>query len=245
MIGYTIAAYFGERATCHPKYKDDNLFYIKTQLKQIDKLNTKIGKIYIVCTFDEIVDENKIISDLYELQNNRNDIIIITRKNLGGSYCSWNWALQIDDGNCTHMVLVEDDYTVYTPDSITHMLEYFSESPELFYLCQMWTTIPYTTKSGIILPNHAGVSNGMINNKLYHKSKSKGLSFQLKYLPASYDIMWENQALFLEPYRKAEYLIKDYRDKYKSTFCNAQDVETIQGNITGTEIFVPIVKSKF
>lgn len=244
-IGYIISSYFGKRATCHPNYINDKIFYIKTQLAQISKLNIKLERIYIICTFDDSVNKPKLLSELYQLKQDRNDIILITRENLGGSYCSWDTALNLDMGFCDYIVLVEDDYTISDKTSITDMLEYFNKDSELFYLCQLWVNTPHQTKSGITVPNHAGISNGMINNKLYHELKNNGLKFQVKYEPATYNVMWENQALFLEPYRKNGNLIKDYTDKYKSTFCIAQDTETVQGNLNGTEIFIPIVKNKF
>jgi hypothetical protein len=239
-IGYIIAAYFGVRATPHPNNINDKLYYLRVQLKHIDKLNTKLDKIYITCTFDDLVDKEQILKDINELIIGRDNIIISHRENLGGSYCGFHEILKYDNGDCDYMVISEDDYTFGSNNAISNMLDYFEDEPDLFNLCSIWWEALYRLRDSTVIPYHPAISNGMFNNKMYHESRKKGLDFQLVYEYSTYPVMWENNAAMLEPYRKAGYKIRDYRDKYKLRVPEVRDTERIFGNPEGAEIFIPI-----
>jgi len=246
-IGYTIAAYFGKRNYSHYQYKNDMLFYVRIQLAKIDNSNIIPYKIYIICTFDTIVDKEKILSELYKLKNNRTNIVIVTRGNTGGSYCSWHSVLQLDNNQCDYMILTEDDYVIYNSDAISELLKYFNKYSELFYITMYWTHKPYKTLSNLIVQCHAAISPGMINVKMYQKLKQDyNLDFQLVYNPAeNYISMWENQALFLEPYRKNGVLIMDITQEHSVIFSSDTNGTIEYGNPNGTLVFLPIMNKYF
>lgn len=244
-IGYIIPLYFGPRNYVHPKSNEDIFFYIKTQFDFIKKLKTKLDKVYVICTFYDYSQSDKIIEELRDLYKDEETVIIEKRENLGGSYCSWKYALDIDNGNLDYIFLNEDDHVLYDENGIEEMLSYFIESPELFYLCQYWTDKPYSILHNGVLystSNHATMSAGMLNNKLYHKLKiENNLDFKLLYEPG-YNAMYVNQSMFLENYRLNNILIKDWRDKFSSYFPHS-DMDF--GNENGIKILMPITEKFF
>jgi len=243
-IGYTIAAYFGNRVNYHSQYLIDPLFYIKVQLQYISKLNTRFEKIYIICTFDDTAEKVNIMNNLYLLVSLLGDnVIVIPRENLGGSYTSWHMALDIDNGYCDYMILEEDDYTIFDVNSVDYMLEYFKIHTDLFYLCTYWTDKPYPV-DGVMIPNHAAISNGMLDNKLYQELKSKGLDFRLEYNIGK-ECIFRNQASYLEPYRLQGIKMVDFRHEHSAIFSHSPTQETEFGNPLGAKIFVPICDNYF
>jgi hypothetical protein len=244
-IGYIFSAYFGKRRFAHSKLQSDNLFYVKIQLEQISKLNTKLERIYIVCTFDQSVSKDNILSELYQLKRDRDDIIIVPRKNTGGSYCSWDTALKLDDGFCDYMILEEDDYTFGDPNSVIYMLEYFKETLGLFYLCQYWSTKPLKyLQMRFTIQQHAAMSGGMMNNKMYHELRRNGIEFEIEY-SSDINYMTKNQMTFLEPYVRNGNHIKEYRKEYSCLFAHHTSNITEEGNKNGIPIFLPIIDKYF
>lgn len=242
-IGYVIPAYFGDRNSNHSKLNIDNLFYIKTQLEYINKLTTNISNIYIICTFSENEDKQSILSNLIDITKNYKNIFTYTRDNLGGSYCSWKTALDIDDGDSDYIILSEDDYVIYDTNSINYMLDYFKDDNELFYLCQFWDKRPYyCSYYNQIIPEHAALSIGMINNKLYNFYKNtNNIDFKLVY-ETGYGAMYANQASFLENYRLNNIKITDWTNKYSSYYPHS-DID--YGMKDKPIIFYPIIDKFF
>jgi hypothetical protein len=242
-VGYVISAYFGKRTSYHTQYISDKLYYVKIHLEHISKLNTTFEKIYIVCTYDDSVDKNEIWNALYELIRPYDNIILFQRDNTGGSYCSWYRALEIDNGLCDYVILEEDDYTIYDKNSVEYMLQYFIEQPDLLYLCKYWTNNPYPVNN-ITVPNHAAMSGGMLNNTLYQELKSNEIDFTLDYGITKHSI-FNNQALFLEQYRKNGNLIMDFKDKYSALFAHTNTNVEEFGNPNGIRLFIPITNKYF
>jgi len=240
-IGYVIAAYFGKRDNCNDGYYHDFLFYIKTHLDLINKFKLDIHKIYVVCTSD--LGEATMVhatNYLQHLQNIDDRVSVIHRENTGGSYCSWKAALDADNNECDYMLLLEDDYTIASEKSIEYALEYWEEHTDLLYLCMMWTDVPY---QGI--PNHAAISPGIINNKLYNKLRTENnIDFTLEY-GVGKDNMFKNQATFLEDFRLCGSLIMDIREKYSSLFNGDKELVIEYGNPNGECIFIPIADKFF
>lgn len=218
-IGYVIAAYFGPRHTPNEYLINDPLFYIKQQIEGLSRQQTVISKIYIICTFDDNVESDSIISYLKQLKESDNRIHLFFKDNLGGSYCSWQYALWQDNGDVDYMFLVEDDYILDDPNGISFVIKhYFNSIPDLFYLCQYWSTQQYVNDFGDDIPEHAAMSCGIINNKLYFDYKNnENLDF-LVIDEHGYDTMWRNQVRFLENYRKLGLKILDWTDTCSSYF---------------------------
>ena len=244
-VSIIIAAYFGQRNAFHSKYADDKLFYMKKQLEYCNNISNQLHKIYIPCTFDDSVDKDKIIQELKTYKFNK-DFIIYERENIGGSYCSWHTALQIDNGDSDFIILLEDDYLIDSEIVIPAMLNYWNIDPDLLYLCQLWQeeTI-WHEKYQTYLPPHAGMSAGILNNKLYHQLKTeKTLDFNLMYTPSNefserFSYMVENQKSFLDAYRLAGYKIKDWRKEASSYFPH-DDVD--YGKDGGHKMLTPIIE---
>lgn len=242
VLGYNISCiihcYFGKRGNCHPNLLKDPLFYIKTHLKNIPKT---ISKINFVCTFEEEINEN-IIQEIISLESDIK-FEVTTRENIGGSYVSWFNGLTIDNNFHDLIILLEDDYTLMSlPEKL---VEYFKKETDLFFLCQMWSDEPYYFQN-LLVPSHAAISNGIINNKLYNKAKNNDINFKLTYADAkNRDVMFINQAQFLENFREKNFKIKDIRKEFSSIF-NASQNETIEyGNPNGDIIFLPISEKYF
>lgn len=235
-IGYVIAAYFGSRNVVHQNTLNDNLYYTKLQLQYIKKSLIKVDSIYIICTFDENQDSVSILNELKEITNDDNVFIQIQyRENLGGSYCSWKLALDIDDNDCDYILLLEDDYVMYDSNSIKYLLDYFDATPDLLYLCQYWMESAHH-------PPHAALSIGMINNKLYNKYKiENNIDFRLRYDPG-YNVIVDNQINFLEGYRSNGIKIMHFADKY-SAYYPHRDIDF--GDKNGPIIFQPIISKYF
>ena len=242
-IGYVISAYFGNRNVTHHNLNVDNLYYIKLQLEYIKKSAVPISNIYIICTFGDGQDNNRILSELEKFTKNDTSISIYGRENLGGSYCSWKYALDIDNNDSDYMLLLEDDYVIYDSNSINYMLEYFNSNPDLFYLCQFWNESPYNCAYyNMTIPAHAALSIGMMNNKLYNRFKNEmHIDFKLAY-DSGYPAMNANQASFLENYRMHGIKIMDWRDKYSAYYPHS-DIDF--GQPTAPAIFQPITNKFF
>lgn len=243
-IGYTIAAYIGKREHVHDKCINDPLFYIKIHLDKIQKSIIKLDKVYIICTFSSDVDKEAILEELKNITKNFKNIIISDRPNLGGSYCSWHLALTMDLGYCDYILLLEDDYTLYDENSISYLLDYFNEDSDILYLAQLWSKHLYE-KDGLNIPEHAAISNGIINNKLYYKIKTeKDIDFNLQY-GDGYRSMYINQAAFLENYRKEGYKLKHWADKDSSIYKGDKTLLIEYGNENGRKILIPIMEKFF
>lgn len=251
-ISYVIAAYYGNRRFVHPKLSNNPLFYIQTNLKYLNSQSLDIHKIYIVSSFDNaestieknesvITDKEFIISELNKIANSDNRIILLERSNIGGSYHAWQLALHTDNGESDYVALFEDDYTLYDNDALKYMIQYWDETPDLFYLCQYWTKNIFIAHGWEIL-EHAAISNGIINNKMYNDIKEK---HNIDFLLSSDKIMWLNQGTYMENFRIHGVKFKDITDKYSSIFAN--DICNIQefGKPNGKKIIMPIVESFF
>lgn len=223
-ISYAIAAYFGERQTPSKHLLDDPLFYVKEQLIGINKSNTNISKIYIICTFGENVHSEEIMNYLHELKNTDDRIFLSVRENLGGSYCSWQNALWEDNGNSDYVFLVEDDYALDDKNGIEFVIQnYFKKDLDLFYLCQLWSKKVYNTFGDDIL-EHASMSCGIINNKLYDRYRKEfNIDFRLVH-ESGYKSMWKNQSCFLENHRQLGMKFLDWTDTCSSYFYQS-DIE--------------------
>lgn len=234
-ISYATGAYFGSRNVPHPEYVKDKLWYINKHIEYINKQTYDIHKIYIVCTFDETVDKEDILDKVRKKYSYDARISIIERDNLGAVYCSWKEALHADNGESDYIILTEDDYILYDVDAVKLMLEYFLDK-DTFYLCQLWNTNPYNSIDSVI-PCHAALASGMINNKTYHEYRTQyEIDFRLRY-GTGYHIYHANQAEFLEEYRKLGLKIIDWTEKY-STYYPHSDIE--YGNASGKKLIVAI-----
>lgn len=238
-ISIAIAFYFGRRDGVPNKYQEDILHFAKVQISNLEKSINSFHKIYFVYTYDEnTIDVNHINSYFYELLEKYPNLVILSRPNLGGSYAGWHNVLEFDKNESDYMVFVEDDYAI-EDGAVERMLEYYSETPDMIYLCQLWNTERYT-KDGMDITGHAQISNGMINIKLYNELKEKrGLDFTLYYYPGKICI-FNNQVSFLEQYKTNGIKIRDMKEKYSCVFNAHRDVVVNFCNANGADIFKPI-----
>lgn len=235
-IGYVTTPYFGKRKTLHPSCIIDETFYVKKHIEYLSAQTVKVDKIYFVCTFANNVDKVSILDRISDMCGGDDRYVISERENLGASYASWKHALHMDNGSCDYLILTEDDYCLYDTNSINLMLDYFRTDPELFYLCQYWNTSPYKSSYGLI-KSHAGMASGMLNNKRYYDLRiNHGLDFTIHY-GDTYKSFCDNQALFLEEYRKREMKIIDWTETYSSYFPNSKKE---YGNASGAKLMIPL-----
>jgi len=235
-ISYTIAAYFGKRNVKHPNCLENPIWYVSQQINYINKQSVFIERIYIICTFDKETDNKYIIDQLNEYYSSDKRIVIKVKENDGASYTSWKFALHEDNGYSDYVILMEDDYMLYSEDSVELLLEYFEKDSNLFYLCQFWNTNPYI-QNGLNIVAHAAMSNGVINNKMYHDLRiNRNMDFKVKY-GTGYDVYCSNQATFLDDYNISGCLFKDIREKYSVYFPHS-DIE--YGKADGKKLIVPI-----
>lgn len=251
-ISYAISAYYGNRRFTHSEFELNRLFYIQTNLKFLNKQTCDIHKIYIVCSFDDIdstIQKNEprinnrdsIMSELLKIASMDNRIVLLERPNIGGSYHAWKLALDTDNGESDYVGLFEDDYTLYDENALKYMVEYWNDDTNLFYLCQYWTTTPFIN-SGLNIPEHAAISNGVINNKLYNEMKKKyGIDFCL----ISDTNIWMNQATFMENFRINGAKFKDIRDKYSCKFAHNNNHIEEFGVADSIKVIMPIVDKFF
>lgn len=218
ILSYSIAAYFGNRNTGHKYLLEDKTYYVKKQIEHLKKCSIPISKIYIVCTFADDINQDEIFEIIKNIQILDNRIHIFIRDNLGGSYCSWQYSLWEDDGYSDYVFLVEDDYVIDDPNGISFLIEnYIKPQPNLFYLCQLWSKTPYNT-FGDNIPEHAAMSCGIINNKIYDEyRKEYEIDFKVWY-EKGYQTMWRNQSCFLENYRQLGFKFSDWTDRCSSYF---------------------------
>lgn len=210
-ISVVCALYIGDRPVQVENISNDKLYYFKKQLEYLDKYKHRLFKFYFVvtCQSEEYHKEYK--DKLMEYSNELIDISF--KENLGGSYTSWKFGLSNDGGVSDLIFLIEDDYVIYDEKSIDNILSDFETESELFYYCGEWSTTPMRIKDRTIT-SHAAISNGIINNKMYHSS------------PYRFDVvdqitredLFLNQITFLEPFRLNGFVIKDYKIKYSSMF---------------------------
>lgn len=229
-ISIAISFYFGKRTVFHNEINTDPIFYLKKNIEYINKLNTNIEKIYLICTFGYGINKDEILEKMNGTISNDKRFILKSKTNFGGSYSSWHCALEMDNGFSDYIVLMEDDYVLYDKNSIEYMLEYYENESDMIYLC---TKVERT---------HAAISNGIINNRLYHYlKKHKNLDFCLEDfiegIHNHYEVLWKNQTFFLKAYQEAGFKVKDFSDKYSAYFINTR---TEFGVENGKIIFAPI-----
>ena len=235
-LGYVTTPYFGKRNTVHPLREKDELLYVKKHIEYLNNQTLRVDKIYFVCTFSDQVDKESILMEINELCREDQRYVIVERENLGASYASWKHALNLDMGECDYVILTEDDYCLYEKTAIERMLQYFSEDPELFYLCQYWTDKRYSSRR-ITVPEHAAMASGMIDNKTYYDLKQReDVDLSVVY-EDTYKSFCENQAMFLEEYRKRGMKIIDWRKDYSSYFPNNKKE---YGNPKGIKLMIPL-----
>lgn len=240
-LGIAVSLYFGNRNSSHKNYKINFLYYAKLNYEYITKLNTSIDKIYFICTFQSNLDASSILNELKNLYSFDQRVIIEYRDNYGLSYCSWKHAIDIDNGELDYIFLNEDDHVLYEKESLNVLLEYFYNNKDLLYLCEFWTKTPYQSPYGII-PEHASLSCGLLNNKFYQKlKKENSYDFKLIY-ETGYESGYNNQANFLEIYRQNNIKIMHWADKHSSIFAH-DGID--YGNPNGCKILLPITENFF
>jgi GT2 family glycosyltransferase len=235
-----IACYFsGNRDRVPEGYRNDYLHFVKTHMEVFEKIENQLHKIYFVCTYDESsVDMDYINSYFYELMKLNSKIVILNRPNLGGSYAGWQVVSDFDENESDYIVFTEDDYAL-VDTSIDDMLEYYKETPDMIYLCQLWNNERYT-KDGLDITGHAQMSGGMLNVKLYNKlKKENNIEFTIFTFPGKIAI-YNNQVCFLEEYRKNNILIRDMKERNACVYLNDRDSIINFGNKDGRDVFVPI-----
>lgn len=236
-IGYITTPYFGKRRTLHPACKNDETFYVKKHIEYLNEQTVNVDRVYFVCTFGDGIDRSPVLEKLNHLCKDDDRYVIVERENLGASYASWKHGLHIDNGYCDYLILAEDDYCLYDKDSVRLMLDFFKDDTDLFYLCQYWTNRPYRSSKLGIIKEHAAMASGMIDNKrYYHLRESKGLDFTIFY-ESTYKSFCDNQAIFLEEYRRNGMKIKDWTKIYSSYFPNSK-IE--YGNKNGRKLMIPL-----
>jgi hypothetical protein len=95
-ISVICALFIGNRAVQVDNIINNKLYYFQKQLEYLEKYKNKIFKFYFVVTF-----ENENYFEKYKdiLNDYNNDIINISfKQNLGGSYTSWKFGLELDNG---------------------------------------------------------------------------------------------------------------------------------------------------
>jgi hypothetical protein len=251
-ISCVISAYYGNRRFTHSQFELNRLFYIQTNLKFLNKQTNDIHKIYIVCSFDDIrstVEKNQpkinnrdsIMSELLKIANADDRIVLIERPNIGGSYHAWKLALDMDGGESDYIYLSEDDYTLYDTAALESMIEYWNDDTDLFFLCQYWSKVKFTS-NGLDIPEHAAMAGGILNNRMYNQMKQE---YNIDFSLVSDTNIWINQATFMENFRRLGAKFKDFRDKYSCIF--AHDVNHIEefGIADGKKLIMPIVDKFF
>jgi hypothetical protein len=234
-VSVICALYIGERPVHVNNIIDDKLYYFYKQLEYLNTYKNKIFKFYFITTFQDEIYFKKYKNILDEYTDTQ--IEIIFKANLGGSYTSWKTGLDIDNGKSDLIFLIEDDYVVYNEKSIDNIVFDFEEDSELFYYCGLWVNEPKTINNKTI-KSHAAISNGIINNKMYHSS------------PYEFDTvdkikrvdLFLNQITFLEPFRLSNYKIKDYTFKYSSIFSHGVNKMQEFGIAAGDVIIYPLTK---
>ena len=236
LFSVAISFYLGKRNVFHQMAKIDPVFYVRKNIEYINKLNTKVHKVYLICTFGHDVDKDKTLAEVKKIIGDDERFILKTRVNFGGSYASWHLALDIDNGTSDYIVLMEDDFVLYNKDSIEYMLGYWENNEKLLYVCSKFES---NTATPII---HASLPSGMINNKLYHYLKKyKNLDFKLiefrENISDHYKLMCANQIDFLKAYQDNQIEIRDFSDKYSAYYINTERECGVQN---GEIIFCPI-----
>jgi hypothetical protein len=232
-ISVICALFIGNRAVQVDNIIENKLYYFQKQLEYLEKYKNKIFKFYFVVTF-----ENENYFEKYKdiLNHYNNEIINISfKQNLGGSYTSWKFGLELDNGESDLVFLIEDDYVIYDAKSIDNIVSDFEIDNELFYYCGEWSTIPMEIKNTYIIA-HAAISNGIINNKMYHLSQYKFHTVD----EITRKDLFLNQITFLEPFRLNRYKIKDYKSKYSSMFSHGVNQIEEKGIVKSDIIFYPL-----
>jgi hypothetical protein len=234
-ISIICALYIGDRPVQVDNIINDKLYYFHKQLEYFEKYKNKISKFYFVVTFE---------NDFYEknykkiLNEYKSDLIDISfKENLGGSYTSWKFGLELDNGESDLIFLIEDDYVIYDEKSIDNILSDFEIDNELFYYCGEWNINPIRIKNRNIT-GHASISNGIVNNKMYYSS---GYKFETIDEITRTDLFL-NQITFLEPFRLNGYKIKDFKNKYSSMFSHGINKIEEFGISSGDIIIYPLTK---
>lgn len=232
-ISVICALYIGDRPVQIENIIYNKLHYFEKQLEYFQKYKNKIFKFYFIVTF-----ENENYFEKYKniLTKYGDDKIHISfKENLGGSYTSWKFGLELDKGESDLIFLIEDDYVIYDEKSIDNIISDFKIDNDLFYYCGEWSTFPMQIKNRNIV-EHAAISNGIINNKMYYSS---GYKFDTINAITREDLFL-NQITFLEPFRLNGYKMKDYKLKYSSMFSHGINQIEEKGISSSDIIFYPL-----
>ena len=259
-ISYIVACWFGERRAQTAEYKEDKLFYIKTQLEKFKHLNTDIEELIFVINNTGETEYVKICDQACKLIRSFKKIKtrIILRENKDFSYGAWDHALQLTANDFDYSFLIEDDYVPVVDYFEKKFISFFDNGQEIVFVASAWQeafspgvsgsddeVMDYMVASsaakdairGVFknLKYHASVSNGVIKNSIY----STVFASQKKGFELHDNEGWTNS---LPDYVIAEINQTNFLDTYTNAGFKVVDVrnlyntEYLDCSIDGVEI---------
>ena len=160
-INCVIAGWSGLRRDGFGPYIEDRAYYLKAQLKSLEKLAHNLDQITIVVPNNP--DEPKEFTELLEEIPRRMGtalVYVLRRENLGQSYGSYSHVYEKYRDRFDYYIFVEDDYIFVQDNFDTELMVSCASMNNCGFLCSLVLQDVHTPDL------HAGIANGIANSEV-------------------------------------------------------------------------------
>lgn len=160
---YIINFWLGNRRYECPKYKDDRLFYLKEQIKNLTKFDHNLSKIVFNFNFTE--EYYQFVTDIFRIIPNKiqnSEVEVNFRKNYGMSYGAFSDVYSKNIDKYDYFIFNEDDYSFIVNNWDNYLITKFNTLDNCGYFCMIKfdTPKPHAAHS-------TGISSNIILKKVY------------------------------------------------------------------------------
>lgn len=159
---YVINFYLGDRRKTVNGYKEDKLYFLKTQIKYLQTFKHKLNK--IIFTFNIEPEHYNYTSAIFKLVPKSiqgTEVEIIFRENKGFSYGAWSDAFKKYKSQYDYYIFNEDDYFFVQNNWDSYLVNKYNSYNDCGYLCPFMRE-PHRHNG---FRKNAGLSTGIASSK--------------------------------------------------------------------------------
>jgi hypothetical protein len=229
---YIINFWLGNRRyECH-NYKDDRLYYLKEQIKNLTKFDHNLSKIVFNFNFTE--EDYQFVTDIFKIIPNKiqnSDVEVNFRKNYGMSYGAFSDVYSKNIDKYDYFIFNEDDYSFIVDNWDKYLINKFNTLDNCGYLCMIKFDTPKPHGA-----HSTGISSNEILKKVYDVYGE---------LPHSKDSDYGQNEIYGQINQtncifELGYNIFDVKDEYKVRFINHIGKEIIFHSENKNELIIPL-----
>lgn len=155
-VNCVIACWSGPRRDQFDPYAEDRTYYLRAQLKSLEKLEHRIDQITVVVpeNADEPKSYTRFIDSLPDYIGNTK-LVVIRKENYGQSYGSWSHVFGKYKDSFDYYIFIEDDYIFVEDNFDAELVVDHRAMPNCGFLCSL-------VMEDINTPEiHAAIANGI------------------------------------------------------------------------------------